>query len=54
MLFIKVLASEDTCFGILYYPLNIFLYKFDVFGSSKGKWPQINANNITPELQIST
>jgi len=52
--FNKSLDSILIYFGLCYSPLNIFLYSAAVFGSSKGNYPQIIANNITPVDQIST
>jgi hypothetical protein len=45
--------SYDKNLGILKSPANIFLYKSDVLGSSKGRKPHTIAYNTTPLLQIS-
>ncbi len=54
MFLIMSLASSLAIFGIVYSPFKIFLYKFAVFGSSKGKYPQISAKRMTPQDQMST
>ena len=52
--FIISRGKSETNFGILKSPLRIFLYRLPVFASSKGKYPHIKANKITPQDQMST
>lgn len=47
---IKSLEKAGTNLGIAYYPAIIFLYNTLVDLSSKGRYPQIQANIITPVL----
>lgn len=52
--FIKSLASWLTKFGIVYFPIRIFLYSSVVSGSSNGKNPHIKAKRIIPQDHVST
>ena len=52
--FRKFSQSCETKLGIVYSPLNIFLYNAGVFVSSNGSYPQTQANKITPHDQMST
>ena len=54
MHFIISLAFSVTYFGTLKSPERIFLYRLEVFASSNGKYPQIRANKMTPQDQMST
>jgi len=54
MFLIMSLASSLAILGMVYSPFKIFLYRFAVFGSSKGKYPQMSAKRMTPHDQIST
>jgi len=54
MLFKMSFPSAEIYLGQLYSPERIFLYNAAVFGSSNGRNPQIIANKIIPQDQMST
>lgn len=49
----KFVTSGESHLGVQYFPAMIFLYSFDVLGSSKGRYPHIIAKSTTPQDQIS-
>ena len=49
----KLFPLSDTKFGMTNSPDIIFLYNYDVFGSSNGRYPHIIAYKIIPHDQIS-